>query len=92
MAGPQIHDHRFIYHNAGGNVVSFEASDQDTSDGTYHYYGYLSSFGSWVIQRFEIGVGTISYRYASGQDEYAAAWAGKALLDYGYFNEITELA
>lgn len=89
--GPQIYDHRFVYHSRGGNNVSFEASDQDTSDGTYHYYGFLSSEGSWIIMRFEIGVGTIAYRYASGASGYTTAWTGKDALTYKYFNQITEL-
>jgi hypothetical protein len=94
MAGPSIHDHRMVYHNVGGSTVAFEASDMDASDSTYQYYGFLSSFGSWIIQRFKLiddGV-KVEYRYTAGQSGYADAWAAKSTLEESawlYFNELS---
>lgn len=71
---------------------TFEASDQDTSDATYQYFGFLTQDGNWAIQRFDLSVSNIiSYRYASpknniGYATYAAAWAAKSSLTYDYFN------
>ena len=90
----EISDFRYIYHQVGGVAARFEVSDQDTSDATYQYFGYLHSEGAWVIQRFEITATTISYRYATGKDEYATAWAAKATwpeATWKYFNDVTTL-
>lgn len=83
----QATDYRYIFHKVGDHSIVYEPSDQDTSDATYHYYGFLSIDGSWIIQRFEIGAGTIEYRYSAGTSNYAVAWAGKDALSYEYFNE-----
>jgi hypothetical protein len=71
----------------------YYASDQDTSNAVYHYFGYLSVDGLWIIQRFEIGAGTIAYRYVSGTTGYAAAWAVRdtGALSYDYFDTIAKI-
>ena len=71
-----IHDHSFQWHKIGGEVVIFEASNQDLTDTTFHYFGYISSFGSWVIQRFKFIGDTVIYAYAAGQSrsDYDALW------------------
>jgi len=75
-----VHDYKFIFHKVGGQDVYFEASNQDTTDSTYNYFGYISSSGSWIIQRFEIIASTIIYAYAAGQTR----------TDYdGYWNSTT---
>ena len=71
------HDHQFILHKYGKNEVYFEAANQDLTDSTYQYFGYISAFGSWIIQRFHIIDSAIIYKYA----------AGKTRTDYdGYWN------
>lgn len=72
----KIHDHTFSLHDFGGNEVSLEISNEDTTDATFQYYGYLSSFGSWIIQRFEIIGSAILYRYSVGKTrtDYDAHW------------------
>ena len=73
---------------------TFEASDQDTSDATYYYFGFLTQDGNWIIQRFDNSVtNVINYRYATvnnnyGYANYSAAWTDKASLNYGYFNDV----
>ena len=88
----QIHDWRRIYGKVGDEYAQFEASDQDTSGAVYQYFGYESSNGAWIIQRFDLSVANvINYRYAGGRTHagYLAAWLGKALLTYEYFSEVT---
>lgn len=71
---------------------TFEASDQDTSNATYYYFGFQTTDGQWVIQRFDNSVSNvISYRYAtvsnnSGYPLYTNAWTARSSLTYDYFN------
>ncbi len=73
---------------------TFEVSDQDTSDATYQYFGYLTQDSQWVIQRFDLSVANaIAYRYATitnntGYSTYAAAYTARASLTYGYFDSV----
>ena len=73
---PAIHDFKMQFHKQGGSVVTFEPANEDTTDATYHYYGYISSFGSWIVQRFHIIGDTVKYEYAAGQSraDYDAVW------------------
>lgn len=72
---------------------TFEASDQDTSNATYYYFGFLTQDSNWVIQRFDNSVSNvINYRYAtvalnSAYNAYTAAWAARASLTYDYFDK-----
>lgn len=72
---------------------TFEASDQDTSNATYYYFGFLTQDSNWVIQRFDNSVtNVINYRYAtvknnSGYDSYASAWSARSSLTYDYFDK-----
>jgi len=68
MPGPTIYDFRFVFHNVGGHSVSFEAANQDLTDSTYQYFGFVSSFGSWLIMRFHIIGAAIIYEYFAGQN------------------------
>lgn len=61
-----LQDYRYIFHKVGGHQVHFEVSNQDTTDTTYHYFGYVSSDGAWIIQRFYIVGDTVQYRYIAG--------------------------
>jgi hypothetical protein len=88
----QIHDWRRIYGQVGGAYAQFEASDQDTNSASYQYFGYETSNGAWIIQRFDLTVsGVINYRYSGGQTHagYLVAWANRAALTYEYFSEVT---
>lgn len=73
---------------------TFEASDQDTSNATYYYFGFLTQDGNWVIQRFDQTVSNvINYRYATVKNNtaynlYSAAWTARASLTYDYFNTV----
>jgi len=73
---PQIFDFRYIFHDVGGHQLSFEASNQDTTDADYQYFGFVSSFGSWLVLRFHIIVSAIKYEYAAGKTraDYDALW------------------
>lgn len=87
-----ISDYRFVWHRVGTQDANFEASDQDTSDPNYFYFGFLHSDGAYIIQRFDNTVpNQIAYRYATGQSGYSVAWAGRALLTYKLFNAATIL-
>jgi hypothetical protein len=74
--GPTIFDTEFQFHKAGGEVVSFEISNEDTDNATYKYYGYISSSGSWIIMRQQIAAGGKIYKYYAGQDrdDYDDQW------------------
>ena len=37
MAGPNIFDFKYVFHKEGGHEISFEASNQDTTDATFQY-------------------------------------------------------
>lgn len=72
----KVLDNTFIFHRVGGEEVAFEISNEDTTDSILQYYGYISSFGSWIIQRFEIIGTAILYRYVAGKTrtDYDAFW------------------
>jgi len=78
----RLQDYRMIFHRVGNQDVSFEVSNQDTTDTTYQYFGYVSADGAWIIQRFYIVGSTIQYRYIAGQtravyDTYWNATTGR---------------
>jgi hypothetical protein len=62
----------------------YEITNIDDS-GTPAYYGFVKKTGAWYIM--EEGASG-SYRYAKGDSGFSAAWTGKALLSYGYFNSV----
>ena len=62
-----VSDYKYIFHKVGGQDVYFEAANQDTTDSTYNYFGYISAEGAWVIQRFHIIGSTMKYEYIAGQ-------------------------
>ena len=72
---------------------TFEASDQDLTNASYQYFGFLTADKNWVIQRFDLTVSNvITYRYATAYNNlsygaYVAAWTDRASLNYGYFYE-----
>jgi hypothetical protein len=75
----------------------FEAANEDTTDATYQYFGYLSATGSWIIQRFHIIGSVIIYEYFGGQTvtDYTACWDANGLyvgaLTFGRYDEIKDL-
>jgi hypothetical protein len=91
-----VHDQTFVLHTSGGEDVAFEASNQDTTDATYQYFGYISSGGSWIVQRFHIIGSVIIYEYYAGQDrtDYDALWNAvtgvyEGALVFTTFDQIT---
>src|SRR3990167_6410062 len=71
-----LSDHRFIFHKVGGNNVIFEIANQDTTDATDMYYGYVAASGAWIIQKSHTIGSTRKYTYASGKDseDYDDYW------------------
>jgi len=74
----QVRDFKRIFHKVGDHEVLFEASNQDTRGSQFQYFGYISSEGSWIIQRFNIqeSGNTFIYGYFAGQTRsvYDANW------------------
>lgn len=72
---------------------TFEISDQDNSDSSYYYYGYLTQDNNWIIQRQDNTVTNVNlYRYASvkinsAYSLYTSAWSARASLTYDYFDK-----
>lgn len=71
-----LYDYRFIFHKVGGHNVLFEISNQDNTDSTDMYYGYVAESGAWIIQKAHIVGSTKKYTYAAGQTrtDYDALW------------------
>ena len=71
-----VHDYRFIFHKVGGQNVVFEISNQDHTDSTYMYFGYIAESGAWIIQRSQTIGSTKQWRYAAGKTrtDYDALW------------------
>ena len=44
-----LQDTKRIFHRVGSENMTFEASNQDTSNISYHYFGYIAPEGSWII-------------------------------------------
>jgi len=76
MAGPSIYDYKMVFHNVGGNDVAFEIANEDNTDASPQYYGYVSSFGSWIIQKMIIINSTRQYTYVAGKtrNDYDTHW------------------
>ena len=91
MPGPSIYDFKFQFHNVGGNRLDFEPSDEDTA-GDVKYYGFVSSFGSWIIMKMDTTTPTaITYRYAAGKSAYATYWSQRATpgaISYDTFDKV----
>lgn len=93
----QLQDWSRIFHKVGGQDVIFEAANQDLTDATYQYFGYLSADGSWIIQRFHIISSAIIYEYFGGQAvaDYNNCWDANGIyvgtLTFGRFDEIKDL-
>ena len=67
-------------------VDGYQISDQDMASPSY--YGYLSTDGSWYIQKATTVAAVINYEYAAGASGYAAAWTGRAGLTYARFDSV----
>lgn len=76
--GILVHDNSLQFHKVGSYPVNFEAANQDTSGAQYNYFGFISSFGSWIIMRFDIQGSNITYKYVGGQTrtDYDVLWDG----------------
>ena len=86
-----------VFHKVGDQMVVFEAANQDNADATYHYYGYISADGAWMVQRFKYQTNTIIYGYFGGQAiaTYNALWHANGTyigaLTFGRYDEIKDL-
>jgi len=69
-------DYRFIFHKVGGHNVVFEIANQDNTDSTDMYYGYVAASGAWIIQKSHTIGSTKTYTYAAGKnrEDYDALW------------------
>ena len=84
----QVDDRNRIYHKVGGDVLTYQISDEATKVGldTTMYFGYLSHGGPWVIMVWDTVAKT--YRYLAGKDGYTAAWAARETNSYVTFDAI----
>lgn len=76
MPGIVVHDHALQFHKVGAYPVNFEAANQDLRGAQFQLFGFISSFGSWIIMRFNIQGSTIIYEYVGGKvrTDYDALW------------------
>ena len=63
----------------------FRFSDGDEA-GNPQYQGMLSPNGEWYVLRIDTVLN--QHRYARGQGNFAAAWAGRAALSYDYLDVV----
>ena len=93
----QVQDPGYILHKVGGHTVVFEAANQDLTDATYQYFGYISAEGSWIVQRFHIISSAVIYEYFAGKTRtvYDALWNANGVyiggLTFTTFDQITVL-
>lgn len=86
-----------IFHKFGYQDMVFEAANQDLTDSTYQYFGYISATGSWIIQRFHIISAAVIYEYVGGQDinDYITYWNANGIyigtLTFGRYDAISAL-
>lgn len=66
-------------------LSAYRVSDVDSYSDP-KFYGFLSADGAWYILKENSTANT--YRYAAGKEDYAAAWADRVNLAYGYFDAI----
>ena len=66
-------------------LEEFEFSNWQVA-GTDIYVGYEHRDGSWVIQHFDTGTGSVEF--ARGSNGYAVAWTAAALQSYGSYSEV----
>lgn len=81
----QRRDYTYKFHDIGDHEVRFEIANEDMA-GDPNYYGYVSEFGSWIIQKRTIATGV--YTYCMGQSAYSAAWTGRAGLTYTTYDNL----
>lgn len=74
----QFQNPEWLLNNA---FASYVPANQDLSNATYQYYGFLKQSGAWVIQRFQIISSAIIYTYARGNSftTYDANWDANGL-------------
>ena len=65
-------------------LSAYKISDSDDASDP-QYYGYVSVFGNWYIQKIS---GGNTFRYAKGNENYTAAWANRSSIGYDVFSTI----
>jgi len=92
-----LQDHRYIFHQVGDHNVYFEASNQDTTDATFQFFGFISATGSWIVMRFHIIASAIKYEYSAGKTrtDYDALWNANGIyigtLTFTTFDQLHNL-
>ena len=89
--GPSIYDLKFQFHNAGMPDVNFEPAHEDGT-GVVKYYGFISSFGSWIIMAMDTtNSPKIIYKYVAGQKrtDYDAHWGADGTFIIGTLSFVT---
>jgi hypothetical protein len=97
--GPRVWDGKFLLHPRTADeyhriFVDFEIANEDTS-GTVQYFGWVSSWGSWIIQKRDTSGTGVVYTYAAGKAlaTYSGNWNASGvyigtLVFYG-FDQLT---
>lgn len=67
------------------DLSKYHFADKDDA-GSVQYFGSTDAQGAWVIMRL---VDESTCRYATGQTNYAAAWAGRGTLVFDYLYNCT---
>ena len=49
--GPVIYDYKMQFHKVGEHPVAFEITNEDNTNASPTYYGYVSTFGSWIVMK-----------------------------------------
>jgi hypothetical protein len=68
-------------------MKGYTPSDLDDM-GAIQYFGFINDLGAWYIMKYDTGAAPKTIRWARGGDGYAAAFTGRALLTYDYFNVV----
>lgn len=58
----------------------------EIDDNVISFYGFTNKDGHWYVMRVDTNTG--SFRYATGEANFAGSWGNRQNLKYGYFNEI----
>ena len=73
----QFYDPDFVYKGKKDNTLECEPSNQDLTDSSMYYCGFVSPrTGAWIIQRIQLIGDTFQHRYAAGRSrsDYDAHW------------------
>lgn len=81
-----IHD--FSNSQFSKGFLIYEIANEDIASDP-QYFGYLNTFGAWIIQKRDIAGG--AYTYAQGASGYSTNWTGRAGLSYGAYSTLNTI-